>query len=279
MKNFKLRTFIIILTLLMGFIQAESSLAYQVAWTAIQHRTYENGDSGNRLAFEIMDDSGNYVNNAAVVTEVLLKNPAGSTVNLSTLGFDPLYDLLGARYDTENSVWNYFTPLQISGFYADVLDALVVGEYTLEIDMINGQKLTQSISIDFLLDLPVISSRTFQIQSDPDGNVYWTWEIPAQLLTLAKTYDLQVRAGVAAMINGQLDALYWPNIPVQMGFCFVPQSIYQNLTSRGDEIRFAFQVRTSNNIARSYSGRISVKDLVSPVSIIPKKSAVVIPLN
>ena len=73
---------------------------------------------------------------------------------------------------------------------------------------------------DFLLDLPIIPSRTFQIQTDSSGNLFWTWDIPEQLLTLAKTYDLQYKAGVGAMVNGQNVALYWPNVPVEMGSSF-----------------------------------------------------------
>jgi hypothetical protein len=145
--------------------------------------------------------------------------------------------------------------------------------------MENGQLLTGLIAFDFLLDLPIISSRTFQIQTDSAGNLFWTWDIPEQLLTLAKTYDLQIRAGVVAIVGGQTVALYWPNVPVEMGSSFAPSSIYQNLVSRSDEIHFSFQVRSSNNMARAYSNTIVVQDLSSPVSVTPKKNVVVVPLN
>lgn len=83
---------------------------------------------------------------------------------------------------------------------------------------------------------------------------------------------------MAAIANGQTVALYWPNIPVEMGSSFAPSSIYQDLVRRADEIHFRVQVRTSNNNARAYSNKIEVKDLSSPVSVIPKKSVVVVPL-
>ncbi len=145
--------------------------------------------------------------------------------------------------------------------------------------MIGGQTLTQPIDSELLVKLPFISSRTFQIQSDSDGNVYRTWDIPEQIINLTQTYDLQIRAGVAAKVAGQIDALYWPNIPIEMGFCFIPHSIYQNLASRADEILFAFQVRTRNNNARAYSDKVRVTDFSSPISITPKRSVVVIPFN
>jgi hypothetical protein len=280
MKKSRIALCVSFVALAIVFIQARTSQAYQLDWKVIQHRVYESGDSLNRLAFEIKDDSGNYVSSADVVTDVVLKDPSGNPVTLSTLGFDPLYDFYGSRFDLASSSWIYYTPspLPISDFGAEIIDPLVIGTYTLEVTMDNWQILTGTIDFDFLLDLPVISARTFQIHTDSAGNLHWTWDIPKQLLTLAKTYDIQIRAGVAAMLNGELIAMYWPNVPVEMGSSFTPRSIVQDLLNGADEIIFAFQVRTSNNNARSYSNRIHVNDLSSPVSITPKKNAVVIPL-
>jgi hypothetical protein len=191
---------------------------------------------------------------------------------------DPLWDHYGSGYIPANSEWVYNTPTQYSEFITDFTDPLITGVYALEVSMDNGQTLTDSISFPFLLTLPIISSRTFQIHTDLAGNLFWTWEIPEKLLELAKTYDLQMRAGVGAWVSGKNVALYWPNVPVEMGSSFVPSSIYQNLVSVADEIGFHLQVRTSNSIARAYSNRIVVQDLSSPVSIFPKKRVVVIPL-
>ena len=198
-----------------------------------------------------------------------MRSTFATPVNLSTLNFDPLFDFYGAGFDLGSSAWVYYTPMQISEFRADILDPLVIGNYTLEVSMDSGPPLTGQIAFDFLLDLPIISSRTFQIHTDSAGNLYWTWDIPEQLLTLAKTYDLQIRAGVGSMVNGQNVALYWPNVPVEMGSSFAPSSIYQDLVSRSDEIHFWFQVRTSNSNARAYSKTIVVQDLSSPVSVAP----------
>jgi hypothetical protein len=279
MKRIKITLLITFVALALILIQAGTVAAYQLTWGSIQYRVYESGGSLNRLAFDVTDDSGNYVSSAIVVTGVVLNAPNGSPVNLSTLNFDPLWDHFGARYDPVNSAWVYNTPWPISEFYTNILDPLVIGNYTLEVSMDNGQTLTDTINFGFHLSLPIISSRTFQIQTDSAGNLYWTWDIPEQLLAHANTYDLQIRAGVAAIINGQLDALYWPKIPVEMGSSFTPSSIYQNLVSRADEIRFWFQVRTSNSYARASSNTIVVKDVSSPVSITPKKNVVVVPLN
>jgi hypothetical protein len=278
MKRMEITLFITFVALALVLILAGTSAAYQLIDASIRFRVYESGSPLNQLYLDITDDSGNYVSSKSVVTDVVLKNPSGTTVSLSTLNFDPLYDFCGASYDPVNSAWEYNTPVQISAFYAYILDPLVIGNYSVEVSMENGENLTDTINFGFLLSLPFISSRTFQIHTDSDNNLYWTWDIPEQLLILANTYNISIRAGVSAVDNGQLVALYWPTIPVQMGSSFVPSSIYQDFVSRADEIGFFVQARTAPSISRSSSNTIVVKDLSSPVSVIPKKSGVVIPL-
>ena len=286
MKKYKTILLIAFAVLVLMLIQTGTSAAYQLGWKNIRHQVEESGDSFNRLAFEVWDDSGNYVDSASVVTDVILRpplpngdpDPSGTPVNLTAINFEPLLDYYGSRFNTITSAWEYNTPIQISEFNANILDPMVIGTYTLEVSTDTGPTLIEQIDFEFLLDLPVISSRTFQIQTDSTGNLFWTWDVSEELITLAKTYDLQIRAGVAALVSGELVALYWPNVPIEMGHSFTPSSIYQDLVSRADVIRFGFQVRTSNNNARAYSKRIDVQDPSSQVSIFPKKSTVVVPL-
>ena len=100
-----------------------------------------------------------------------------------------------------------------------------------------------------------------------------------KLLTLAKSFDLRVRPGIAAMSGGELVALYFPSLPVEVGYSITPVNIFQDLVNQADELRFSFQVRTTNNNARSYPKRIIISNPSSTVSIVPKKTAVVIPFN
>ncbi len=277
MKKIRITLLITFVASALLVIQIGTSAAYQLGWKVIQHRVYESGNTLNRLAFEILDDSGDYVGNASVVTGAILKDPSGTPVNLTTLNFEPLFDYFGSRFNLATSTWDYYTPMQISDFRANIIDPMIIGTYTLEVTMDSGPPLIKQIAFDFLLDLPVISSRTFQIHTDSAGNLYWTWDVPEQLLSLAKTSDLQIRAGVGAINSEVLVGLYWPNVPVEMGSSFAPSSIYQDLVSRSDEIHFYFQVRTSNNYARAYLNTIVVNDLSAPVSVTPKKSVVVVP--
>jgi hypothetical protein len=271
-------SYIIFFALVYLLIHTGTVVAYELEWYVIQHRVYESQENGNRLSFEIKDDYGNYVYIESAVTNVVLKYPNGSNVTLSELMFD-LYTYYRSSFNPDNSEWNYNSPIQLSDFYADIESPLVIGTYTLEVTMENGQILTTTINFDFLLDLPIISYRTFQIHTDSSGNVHWTWQIPEKLLNLAKSYDLRVRPGIAAMSGGELVALYFPSLPVEVGYAITPANIFQDLVNQADEIRFAFQARTTNNNARSYSKRIIISNPSSTVSIVPKKTAVVIPLN
>jgi len=280
-KNGKV-VFYITLILAVTAFQANTSSAYELGWKSIQYRVYESGNQINRLAFEIKDNSGNYVSNENVVTSYTLTDPNGSPVNLSNKRFDSLWDHYGARFRLDTAAWEYYPTEKISEFHADISDPILTGQYTLQVVMDNQQELESTIDVLYILDLPVISSRSYQIQTDLDGNLYWTWDIPKELLAIAENhpeYNLQFRAGLAVYNNGQWVALFWPNVPVQMGSSFIPAATYQELLGKGNEIRFTLQVRTGNSDSRGYSNSIAVKDFSSPVSIKPKKSVVVVPMN
>ena len=284
-KLWVLSTIVIVFSLLM-LINARVVAAYELLSPSIQHRVYDYKPGFNNLAFNLKDGSGNFVTDASTVSSVILRypkpngdpDPSGTPVQLGTLNFSH-NDFISARFDTVNAEWVYNSAYPLSQFDAEFQGTLVPGTYTIEVTTDDMVTHIQTIEVAEIINLPAISYRTFQIHSDLDGNIHWTWDIPKELLDLAATYNLSVRAGVSARENDVQTALFWPNIPVQMGFCFVPANIYNFLKSKGDTIYFGFQVRTNYlNQARSYTKSIKITDLNSPVSIIPKKSAVVIPL-
>jgi hypothetical protein len=285
-KLWVLSTIVIVFSLLM-LINARVVSAYELHWPSIQHRVYDYKPGFNNLAFNLKDESGNFVSDASSVNSVILRypkpngdpDPSGTPVQLGTLKFSS-FDYLSARFDTVNAEWIYDSAYPLSQFDAEFQGTLVTGTYTIEVitdDMVTH---IQTIEVEEIINLPAISYRTYQIHSDLDGNIHWTWDIPKELLDLAATYNLSVRAGVSARDNDVQTALFWPSIPVQMGFCFVPANIYNFLKSKGDTLYFHVQVRTNDlNQARSYTKSIEITDLISSVSIIPKKSVVVVPLN
>jgi len=244
----------------------------------IQHRVIENQAPINRLAFEVKDDFGDF-GSESTVTGVVLKYPNGGNVTLGDLTYEPFFYYRG-NFNPDNSCWSYDdTPLLYKYFYAIIESPLVIGAYTIEVTMENGQKLTTTINFDFLLDLPIISSRTFQIQTDSSGNVHWTWQIPEKLFALAESYDLIVKPAISAYSGGKFVAMYFPNLPVEVGYAITPSNIFQELVNQADEIQFGCQVRTTNSYLRSSAKAIIITDPSYEVSIVPKKTAVVIPLN
>ena len=97
MKRIRITLLVTFVALALTLIQAGTSTAYQLGWTAIQHRVYESGATINRLAFEILDDSGNYVAQRTWLLAILTSgDPNGNPVNLTTLNFSPLLDYYGA---------------------------------------------------------------------------------------------------------------------------------------------------------------------------------------
>jgi hypothetical protein len=284
-KSMILSTIVIVFSLLVS-INTRIAFAYELEWVSIQHRVYDYKPGFNHLAFNLKDGSGDFVSDSSSVSSVILRypqpngepDPSGTPVQLGTLEFEPLLDFITARFDTVNAEWIYDSAYPLSEFGAEFEGTLVTGTYTLEVTTDDMVTHTKTINFEEILNLPAISYRTFQIHSDLDGNIHWTWNIPKQLLELAETYNLSVRAGVAVFDNEVLTALFWPTIPIHMGFCFVPASTYNYLKSKGDSITFGFQVRTNNSQSRAYTKGTEITDLNSPVSIIPQKSVVVVPL-
>jgi hypothetical protein len=276
-KSIVFSTIVIVFSLLM-LINARVVAAYELKWPSIQNRVYEYKPGFNNLAFNLLDGSGNFVSDASSVKSVILRypkpngeaDPRGTHVQLGTLEFTPLMDFRTAEFDTVNAKWIYDSAYPLSQFDAEFQGTLVTGTYTIEVTTDDMVTHIETIEIKEIINLPVISYRTFQIHSDLDGNIHWTWNIPKELLDLASTYNFDVRSGVVAYKNDVITALFWPHIPIHMGSCFVPAWIYNSLKSKGDTISFNLQVRTNSlNQARSYTKSIRITDLNSPVYINP----------
>ena len=179
--------------------------------------------------------------------------------------------------------WTYPTsPLETFGEWrADIQTPLFTGKYTIEVTTDDAQ--THILFADFEhFDTPIISSRTFQINTDSEGNTYWMWDIPKNLLDLGKDKvgddEIIIRAGISSYLNDEWTGLIYVDTPMYMGFCFFPNDKLQYLRGLGNEIRFYIHVRNRIAYNRSYSKSIKITDFSAPLEIIPKKSAVVIPL-
>ena len=145
--------------------------AYEIGYKSIiQFKVHENGDKNYKLALFITDEVG-FVSED-VVTNVKLTDPDGKVVPLSSLEFSTVSTYTRGEFFADDAGWTYpASPLDTYGDWsADILTPLVTGEYTVEVATDDGEK--HIINADFEhFEIPVISSCTFQLNQDADGNV------------------------------------------------------------------------------------------------------------
>jgi len=125
-------------------------------------------------------------------------------------------------------------------------------------------------------DFPFFSSRTFEIYHDSAGNVYWSWDLPKDAIAVAEAHNTSIRAFVDVYNGGTETAILWPTVPTHMNSLFIPNSVVQELMSKGDQFNFIVSFRTNDNQNRSYSRSITVTDLLTTVP--KKKQVAVIPM-
>jgi hypothetical protein len=254
-----------------------ANAGYRYNWVSIQHHVYESKSPNNAVVFDLLDDQDNYVTDPSTIKSLKLIDPNENVVNISTVVQDGPMSILPWNFDIGTASWVYQTEWDWTGFWYEILDPMVIGVYKLEVTTIDDEKHEATYDFKYLLDLPIISSRSFQIHSDLNGNIYWMWDIPKELLVIANDRDTHIKAGVGALKNEKIDLLLWSRVPTYMGCLFIPQNIVQQLIDRGDEYVFMLQARTTGDMARSYAKRIVVDDLQA-ITINKRKSVNIIPM-
>lgn len=243
----------------------------------IQYRHNEDGSEYNRLYFEIQDDAGDWISDGNVVTDVKLFDPNDAMVNIVEVGFGGLIDFIAGRFNLTSGQWEFDASYPISGFYYNFSEPLISGQYRLEVTTTEGQLPDKLYTFNQQVDdFPFFSSRTFEIYHDTAGNVYWSWDLPKDAIATAETYSTSIRAFVD-VYNGETEtALLWPTVPTHMNSLFIPNTVVQELVSKGDKFKFIVSFRTNDNQNRSYSKSITVTDMLTTVP--KKKQVAVIPL-
>lgn len=243
----------------------------------IQYRVYESGKRVYGLYLYLVDDSG-WVTEESAVTKIELFDSKGASVGLSPISFSIFNNYIRGDFDVNSATWIYNnTSSNFGTWAADILTPLTTDIYTVKVT--TDDMVVHTIYADFnKFEPPAISSKTFQINSDSDGNIYWMWDIPQKLLDLGKSKDIVIRAGIQSYLNNKATGLIFVEQPIYMGFCFIPYTQLQFLLSLGSEIGFFINIRTEPQYIRYYSNEISVKDFSALLEIAPKKSTVVIPL-
>jgi hypothetical protein len=162
-------------------------------------------------------------------------------------------------------------------FQADILEPLIPGEeYELSVTCDDDVTYTATRIFNQAVDIPIVSSSSFQVLRDSNGNVYFSWEIPKELLEIADSYDLEYRPYLVAKTGGVIKALLWPRAPVHINMLYLPSSVLQQLDGQGTSYSYGVHVRTSDAQNRSYSNAVVVSDLLTTVK--KKNKVAVVPI-
>jgi hypothetical protein len=198
------------------FVTGQAAAAdYRIDWLNVTNRIYaDHRGKVNRLQFAVTDAQGNYIlgTNGEFVdfNSVELYDPTDKKVSLSETTFYPDYEYMRGSFDPTSGGWNYNSTVVYNEFQADILEPLVPGEYELRFRCADQLTYTATQTFNQIVSLPLISNKSYQVQPDSDGNVYFSWDIPESILQLAESYDLVYRPGVVAYEGERAMAFFLP---------------------------------------------------------------------
>jgi hypothetical protein len=243
-----------------------NALAVEISWMHVQHRVYGAGKDLNRLGFGLIDDRGNYVSDNQNIKEVKLYDPNKKEVKMSKVIFDSLEEIFGT-YDAKNSQWFYSKSWQFdSWFHAEVMETLKPGIYWLKVTTVDGKVAERTFAFKNLIELPILDSSSIQLQSDPHGNLIWTWKIPMELGQLALNHKTRARASIDIYKNEKNVGYFSIVLPVHMGYVFIPGVVVQMINQRGDRFDVKIQLETRDKNNRTYSKPVTINNQLAAVS-------------
>ena len=235
------------------FLLVSNAFAAEISWMYVQHRKYESGRNLNRLAFGLIDEKGQVPTDGKDVAHVQLYAPDGLAVNLLKYRFDSDEEIFGV-YDAINSQWHYNANwLFDSWFRANFVEPLIPGHYLLKVTNSTGEVVESSFNFKKRIELPAVSSSSFNIFNDSLGNLIWKWDIPDDLGRLVFNHLTEARAAIDIIKNKKNAAYFFVNIPSHMGYVFIPRHIADIITSKGDQFGFRIQLETKDKNNRTYS--------------------------
>ena len=231
----------------------------------LTHAMHEASGATNYFIFDMKDNSGQPFSNGDAVINVKLYDPNQNLVNITPFQFRQPYEVMFGGFDLSTSQWVYGSSIFLNEIRAYILDDLLLGTYRLEVLMDDGLTYQSTKEVTNVLDLPVISSRSYQIVSDSAGNVFWSWKTPSQLISLSQTLSTSQRPYIKALQGTKWLKVLYPSVPTEMSSVFFPTGIIQALVSGADNFAYGIQVRTTNNNCRSFSKEVTVS---SPLTTI-----------
>jgi hypothetical protein len=243
-----------------------NALAVEISWMHIQHRVYGAGKDVKRLGFGLINDRGNYVTDNQNIKEVKLYDPNKKEVKISKVIFDSLGEIFGT-YDAKNSQWFYSKSWQFdSWFHAEVMETLKPGIYWLKVITDDGKVAERTFAFNKNIELPILDSSSIQLQSDPHGNLIWTWKIPMELGQLALNHKTRARASIDIFKTEKNVGYFSVVLPVHMGYVFIPGVVVQMMNQRGDRFDVKIQLETRDKNNRTYSKPVTINNQLTAVS-------------
>ena len=253
---------IIFVVLCICFYAAGNALAVEISWMHVQHREYGHGNALNRLGFGLIDERGNYVTDNRNVKEIKLYDPDKKEMKLAPINFNSVEEIFGT-YDSKNSQWLYSKVWQFdSWFNTEIMDPLNPGLYWLRITTTDGKVTERTFAFNKRVALPIIDSKSIQLQPDLNDNLIWTWNIPMELGHLTLNHKTRARASIDIYKNEKVAGYFSIILPAHLAYVFIPVDLAQTINQKGDRFELKVQIETKDKNNRTYSNPLNVKDML-----------------
>ncbi len=255
----------ILVAVTVSILFVSNAFAAEVSWMYVQNRRYENGRNINRLAFGLIDKKGHNLSNSSSIADVKLYAPGGKQVKLKKYRFASDEEIFGL-YDTIKSQWFYSDTWQFdSWFRANFSEPLIPGIYRLKVTTIDGKTAEGNYNFKAIVDLPLISSKTFTLYPDAHGNVVWRWDIPENLGHMIFNHQTEIRASIDINKNTRQIAYFFVKIPSHMGYVFIPRDVVQKISEKGNQFGLKVQLETGDKNSRTYSNTLVITDMMTTI--------------
>jgi hypothetical protein len=237
--------------------------AYYVHMWHPQHRKYEDGREFNIISLAVRESQGGPYVMSNVIQSITLYDPNGEEVSLTEWHFDRTWKGLFGSFDVNTGQWSFssdFAPVQPENvIFFD--EPLIQGTYHLHVVDTDGTPYDVYSDSNALVDLPMISSRSFRGYEDASGNFIWTWDLPLDLDFWNAGLSTSFRVLIGVYNNGSYMGDLWVTQPTDLDTIIVPSSVMQKLRAEGDTLKARIQLRTDDASNRTYSNEVNIDDL------------------
>ena len=125
----------------------------------------------------------------------------------------------------------------------------------------DGNIAERTFAFNRRIGLPIIDSNSIQLQTDPNGNLIWTWKIPMELGQLALKHKTRARASIDIYKNENNVGYFYIILPVHLAFIFIPADVAQTINQKGDRFELKVQIETKDKNNRTYSDPLIVNEM------------------